>query len=954
MMLTQKVWIIGCLLCFITGVTAQNQRNGEGQPEGKIEKLVIDPKVRYGILENGMTYYIRHNELPKERAEFYITHNVGSMQEEENQRGLAHFLEHIAFSGSRNFPSKDGIQGYVERQGMRMGENLNAYTGFDETVYMLMNVPVTQEEVIDSCLLILHDWSSGLLLDKEAIERERGVIREEWRTNQDAQMRLWEQQLPKMYPNNKYGSRLPIGTLEVINNFKDEELKEYYKKWYRPDLQAVIIVGDIDVDKMEEKVKKTLGAIPAPVDPEIRSLYMVSNNPLPLVSIAKDKEMPYTILRIYYKHENVPVQLKGTIVDFLTDYCQKVISIIMSERFSEILQKSNPPFVAAYAADGDYFVSKTKGAWTSTAIVKPDELEWSLSALVAETERVKKFGFTEAEYQRAKETILKNYETLFNDRDKQQNNLYAQEYIRHFTNGECIPGIEIENDIVKQFTEEFPLEGINQYISGLFEQRNGTENVVISLTGPDKDDVEYPSADQLLSMFLKASVAEVFALEDEAISQTLVPELPTPGQIVSVQEEPLFGTTLYTLSNGVRVVVKHTDYKKDEIQMTAVSPGGKTMFKDGKDIWNLKVINDAIWRGGLGEFTAGQLGKSLAGKRVNTGVGLMDDFESMNGSASPSDLKTLFELIYLQFTAIRTDDEAFASFEERVKIQLDNEALDPGVVFSDSLVNTIYNRNPRDTRFRSSDFEKVDYHRMIKMYKERFADASDFIFTFVGNVDKDSIQPLMEQYLASLPSLNRQEKGDETQITPFQTGKLTNRFTRPMETPKSSIALIYSGKTAYNIKQFVVAHVLDLALKLYLYEKVRTQESATYWINAPVSLHDFPEGRTSIQIFFDTDPEKEEKMVDLVKSEMESIIREGLDKDYLEISVANILRGRSERMQDNEYWLDVIATYYYRNFDTHTEYENILKTITVDDIREFAKALLDQGNLIEVIMSPAP
>ena len=948
-MFRKKVWIIVGLLSVVTSGFAQNQQEGEE----KIEKLVIDPDVRYGVLSNGLTYYIRHNETIKERAEFYIAHNVGSMQEEEDQRGLAHFLEHMAFNGSTNFPSKEGIKDYAESLGMRMGEGLNAYTAFDETVYMLMNVPVTREGVIDSCLLILHDWSSSLLLDKEAIEKERGVIREEWRTRQNAQMRLWEQLLPVMYPESKYGFRMPIGTLEVINNFEDQELKDYYKKWYRPDLQAIIIVGDIDVDKVEEKIKKKLGAIPASENPERRYLYPVQGNPIPLVSIVKDKEMTHTILQIYYKHDNLPYQLKGTIADVLTEYCRMVISTVMSERFAEIVQKANAPFVAASASDGNFFVSKTKGAWTSAAVLKPDEIERGLFALVAETERVKKFGFTEAEYTRAKETILKNFENLYNEREKQQNNVYAEKYVAHFTDGDYIPGIAIEQEIIKQFAADFPLEGINQYISGLFEQKRGGENIVISLMGPDKEDMEYPTEDILLQMFVMASIAEVRAGEEEAISKVLIPELPTPGKIVSVKEDALFGTTVYTLSNGARVVIKPTDYKKDEIQMTAISPGGKTMFKDEKDIWNLKVINDVIWRGGLGEFSANTIGKVLAGKNVNTGVGLMDDFESMNGQASPSDLKTLFELIYLQFTALRTDEDAYTSFVERVKPRLDNEALSPGVVFSDSLIGKLFNNHPRNVRLRSSDFEKVDYQRMLEMCKERFADASDFIFTFVGNVDKDTIQPLIEQYLATLPSLNRKEKGDEKQITPFQKGKQICHFTREMETPKTSIGLVYSGIIPYNLKQLIISQVFDLALNQNLTDLVRLQESATYGVHAPVSLHDFPEGRATIQVYFDTDPEKLDRILNLVKSEIEKIAKEGLQQKYLDVSISNILRSRAESKQENEYWLDVIATYYYRNFDTDTDYEKILKTVTPADVQAFAKALLKQGNLIEVVMSPA-
>ncbi len=921
-------------------------------PQEETAKILIDPKVRYGKLENGMTYYIRHNELPTERADFYIVHHVGSMQEEESQRGLAHFLEHMAFNGTKNFPAKTGIKDYTESIGMRMGQNMNAFTSFDETVYMLMNAPVTKEGVTDSCLLILHDWSSCLLLEDETIEKERGVIREEWRTRRTAQSRMWEQQLPKMYPGSKYGQRLPIGDIDVINNFKAEELREYYKKWYRPDLQAIIIVGDIDVDQIEAKIKTMFSDIPAANTPHLKEKSVIADNPTPLVSIAKDKEMTNTILSIYYKHDKLPDLLKGTIADFMTLYTRSVISMIMSERFSEMVQKPDPPFIAAYANDGDYFVSKSKGAWTSIAIVKDNDLKRAMNTLVSETERVKEFGFTEAEYERAKTNILKAYESAYNEREKQQNSSYAQEYIRHFTEKEPIPGIETEYEIMKELASTFSVEGVNTYARNLFNKGNSEYNVVISLTGPDKEELVYPSEEELLNMFRAAQKEVITAYEEEIISKELIPELPAPGKIVSEKEDPLFGATLYTLSNGVRVVIKPTDHKEDEILMTATSPGGTSLFKDDKDIWNLKVINNAVMLGGLGDFKATHLRKALAGKNVSCSVGLGASDENVNGSASPSDLKTLFELIYLEFTAIRIDDEAYASFEERVKAQLKNQQLNPMIAFSDTLTNTMYRNNPRNARMKASDFEKINYHRMIEMYNERYADASDFLFTFVGNIEKDSIRPLLEQYLATLPSLGREEKADENQVTPFVKGKIKRHFSRKLETPKSTIGLMYTGHMPYNLKNAITSQFLKNILDLVYTEKVREEQSASYGVGTAVSLYDFPEGRMSIQIFFDTDPEKQDKILNIVKEELEHLAKKGPKEEHLSKTRKNMMKSRTEDMQENSYWLQLLDTYYYRNYDFHTDYEETLNAITTDDIRLFTKTFLDQGNAVEVVMSP--
>ena len=945
----KKAFIVLSLLCFTNYAFSQEQ----GENKGLASALIKDPKLRYGVLENGLTYYIRHNEMPKERAEFYIVHNVGSMQETENQRGLAHFLEHMAFNGSKNFPTKKGMQNYTESLGMRMGENLNAYTGFDETVYMLKNVPVTNENVIDSSLLILHDWSSFLLLEDEAIEKERGVIREEWRTMSSAQLRLMEQQLPKLFPENKYGTRIPIGSIDVINNFKREELEAFYKKWYRPDLQAVIVVGDIDVDKVEAKIKKLFSAIPATVDPAPRVLTPVSNNNRPILSIAKDKEVIHMELSFFFKHEKIPFQLKNTFADLLTEYQKSIISMIMSERFSGIVQKSDPPFIMAYASDGDFLMSKTKGAWSSIAIVKPGELNRALKELVIETERVKKFGFTEAEYDRARENLLKSYESAYKEREKQENSSFAENYINNFTDGDYIPGIEAEYEIIKQIAPNFPVEGINSYVTNIFKESADMRNLAISLTGPDKEDVLYPSEEELMIMYIAASKEDITEKEEEVISKILIPELPEPGKIVSEEEEPLFGTTLYTLNNGVRVVVKQTDYKDNEIIMTATSPGGTTTLKEEKDIWNLKVINNAVMLGGLGEFSASDLRKAISGKSISCSVSLGASNENVNGYAAPSDLKTLFEIIYLQFTAMRVDDDAYDSFKARIIPQLDNMHLDPMVAFSDTLSYLAYSNNPRNSRLRSSDFEKIDYHRMIDLYKERYADASDFIFTFVGNIDIDTIKPLLEQYLATLPSLNRKEKADEKQVTPFNKGKLTKHFYKKMETPKSSIGLMYTGEMPYNFKNYLVTQLLKQILDMTYTERVREDESATYNVSTNILLYDFPEGRVTTQIYYDTDPDKQEKMLDIVKTEIERIAKEGPVEIFFEKSRANIIKSRIEMMQQNDYWLSAIDAYYSRNFDGHTDFDNIINSITIEDIKSFTKQFLDQGNVIEVVMNPA-
>lgn len=912
----------------------------------ELQPLPIDPLVRYGKLPNGLTYYIRHNELPKDRADFYIVQNVGSILEEENQRGLAHFLEHMAFDGSKNFPDK-GMDEFTQSIGMRMGENFNAYTSFDETVYMIMNAPVTRESAVDSCLLILHDWSGFITLADSAIEKERGVIREEWRTRQDAQARIWEQQLPKIYPGSRYANRMPIGTIDVINNFKPDELRDYYHKWYRPDLQAIIIVGDVDTDKVETAIKKIFADIPAPVNPAPRPQFEVPDNDLPLISIATDKEASNTILSISYKHDKMPQDMYGTIAGLVKDYIQSVAATMMNERFSEMVQKANPPFVAAEASDGDFMISKTKGAWSVAALVKDNEVDSAMNALVTETERVKQFGFTPSEYDRARINVLKQYESIYNDRDKQRNSSYTNEYVRHFTEGGYIPGIETEYALISQVAQAVPVEQVNKYIQDMI----GDTNIVISLTGPEKEGITYPTDEELLRDFMKAQRIPVEAYKETVSDEPLIARLPVPGKIRESKEDPLFGATVMTLSNGIKVVLKHTDFKKDQILMTATSPGGSTLFGN-KDIDNLKVFNDVIGLGGLGNFSATDLTKMLAGKKVSCSISLGMDSENVNGSSTPSDLKTLFELIYLSFTAPRIDEEAYASFENRMLAQLKNLELNPMVAFSDSLTKAIYSNNPRAMRIETADFKHISYPRIMEMYKERFGDASGFVFTFVGNVDTDSIRPLIEQYLATLPANGKIEQGNVKEVPPIRKGDYVNRFKRPMETPKASVVNFYSGQMDYNLENIITATMLKQVLDLVYTEKVREDEGGTYGVQTSARISTFPEGQTFLQAYFDTDPDKRERMNTIVRNELKRISDIGPNPEDLKKTQDNILKRHAENLQENGYWLSTLDNYYYKGFDAATKYVDTVNSITPAKIQAFAKKLLGQGNSIEVVMEP--
>ena len=929
---------LGCLLLiFLSAGFLQAQ---EMQP------LPIDPKVRYGKLDNGLTYYIRHNELPENRADFYIAQNVGSVLEEDNQAGLAHFLEHMAFNGTKNFPG-NGIDKYLQSVGMRMGENLNAYTSFDETVYTIINAPVDKPNVVDSCLLILHDWSNSLALTDSMIEKERGIIREEWRTRRDASQRLLEKQLQQMFPGNKYANRIPIGSIDVINNFKPEELRAYYKKWYRPDLQAIIVVGDVDVDTVEKTIKTMFSDIPTPVNPAKREYVSVADNDEPIVSIATDKEASSTIIYIYHKYDPMPAQLRSTAAGLITDYISAVCSQILNERLEALLHQANPPFVYAEAYDGDFMVARTKDAFTIAAIAKEGEIDSTMTALVREMERARQFGFTVSEYERAKINILKQYESAFNERDKQKNSSYTKEYVNHFTEGGYIPGIETEYTLINQIAPNITVEQVNQYLSQVIREKN----IVLALSGPEKEGVVYPTESELLEMFNKARSQKVKPYKEEVNNDPLIPELPAPGKIVKEEHDGLFDATVLTLSNGVRVVLKPTEYKKDEIQMTATSPGGNFMvgIDDAK---NMKVFNSVIGLGGLGNFSAIDLSKKLAGKKVSCSASLGVDNESLNGYASPDDVKTLFELIYLAMTSPRTDNDAYASFENRMKAQLENAKLDPSTALNDTISKVVYNNHPRAVSLEAEDFDKISYQRILDIYKERYGDASDFTFTFVGNLNVDSIRPYIEQYLATLPANGRVDKPSPDALPKIMKGKLENHFSREMQTPKSSVFQLYSGKSEYNLKNLLTASLLSQIMDLVYTETIREAEGGSYGVYAGVSLSDFPKGQTTLQVFFDTDPEKWENMVRIVDEEIQRIATDGPKSEHLTKSRDNMLKRHNERLQENSYWLNVIDSYYFRGMDAYTNYKETLEGITADDIKKFMSDFISQGNCVEVVMGP--
>ena len=905
--------------------------------------IPTDPNVRIGKLENGLTYYIRHNELPENRADFYIAQKVGSILEEENQRGLAHFLEHMCFNGTTNFPGK-GIIDWLETIGVKFGENLNAYTSVEETVYNIDNVPVIRDGIVDSCLLILHDWANDLTLAEAEIDNERGVIHEEWRTRQGAMMRMYEQALPKAMEGSKYGHRLPIGTIEVIDNFPYQAIRDYYEAWYRPDQQGIIVVGDVDVDKVEAKIKELFSPIQMPANAPERKYESVPDNKEPIITITKDKEQPSTMIYIWHKHPATPNEAKGNIGYLVQNYLLSMIESMLNARLEELRQSANPPFIMAGTEDTNFLFAKTTKAFAGIAISKEDGIPTAIKALVREIERARKFGFTASEYSRAKADYLRDLESAYNERDNKENKEYVQEYVDNFLENEPIPGIETEYAIMNQLVPNISVEAINSLLPQLIKD----ENIVINVFGPDKEDMVYPTETEILKVLQDTKAEEITAYVDKVSDEPLLKEAPKAGKIVKTEEGP-FGSTAFTLSNGVRVVVKNTDFKADEIRMTAFSPGGTSMF-DTKEAIQLRMLNSVAGLGGLGNFSNVDLEKVLAGKKASISTSFTVYTEKVNGYCSPKDLETLMQLVYLSFTAPRMDDAAFESFKTRTKASLLNEEANPMTAFSDTLNHALYGNHPMIDRIKADMIDQIDYNRIMEMYKDRFKEAGDFTFLFVGNINMDEAKPLIETYLGSLPTINRKEDFKDIKLE-RRKGNYKNVFEKQLEIPKASVISVISGNCEYNLKNILLMSILSQTMDMVYTETIREKEGASYGVSAFGQINKHPKDEAVFQIYFDTDPAKREKMEQIVMTELQKATKEGPRPEHLAKVKEFILKKHNEDTKENAYWLSQLNQYYWYNTDMDSDYEKLVNEITVEDVKNFAKALLDQGNIIEVTMT---
>ena len=908
--------------------------------------IPVDPNVKIGKLDNGLTYYIRHNEEPKGQANFYIAQKVGSILEDESQRGLAHFLEHMCFNGTEHFPG-NGVVKYCESIGVKFGADLNAYTSIDETVYNIDNVPVAKvPSAVDSCLWILHDWADGLLLTDEDIDGERGVIHEEWRSRQNAQMRLYEKILPEIYPNhNKYGERLPIGLMEVVDNFPYKVLRDYYEKWYRPDNQGIVVVGDIDVNEVEGKIKEIFGTIATPVNPAERYYVQIEDNDETIVSMATDKEFPYAQTFLFWKHDAYPVEMRGDMNYLVYKYATVMASMMLNERLEEFSQLPEPPFMMAqFGSDEDYFLAKTKKSYMGIVVCGEDQLKNAVATIWREILRAKRGGFTASEYERARAEYMSQVESAYNSREKKSSASYCAEYVRHFIDNEPVMSQEEELALSQQLCPNIPVEVINQLFGSLVEEG---KNIVLACMLPEKEGVTYPTAHEMKKMLADVAAEVIEAYQEEVSNEPLLAQIPTGGKIVKSKADK-FGYTMYKLSNGATVYVKPTDFNKDQIILRAYSQGGTSLYPESEAL-TLKNIG-LFTEGGVGNFSSTALTKALAGKQVGVNPYINFYEEGMRGNSTPKDFETMLQLAYLYFTAQRTDADAFKSWQNKTRAQLLNAEKQPMTALQDTLTRALYNNNPRATQMKAADVDNVDYARVMQIAKERFANAADFTFIFTGAIDEQTMLPLIAQYIGSLPAQGKKEKAREVGMG-FTKGMQDKVFAKEMEVPMAVVVYMETAKGKNNLKNDLTLDIAHQILDIIYTEEIREKEGGTYGVSTAGGLNQRPkETDAYLQIVYQTSPESYERLNKRIEELLGEFVQNGPSEANMKKVKDYMHKTYQDNLRQNGYWSGEM--YYWNKFgiDEVTDYEKVLDSITTEDVRKAIDNILKQRNQTRVIM----
>lgn len=908
--------------------------------------LPNDPSVRTGKLENGLTYYIRHNDKPAQRAEFYLASDVGAYQEEDHQDGLAHFLEHMCFNGTKNFPEK-ALLNYLQSIGAEFGRNINASTGFEQTQYMLNNIPIVRESIIDSCLLVLHDWSHFVTCDPAEIDDERGVILEERRTRRNAQWRMFEKSLPYYYGGTPYEKRTLIGSEEQLKTFVPESLTSFYHTWYRPDMQAVVVVGDVDVDKIEAKIKEIFSDIPAAENPKEKVLYALQQNAEPIIGIITDPEATSSSIEVLWKSEPMPKEMANTDLALMMDIIKTYVRLIMGERFNDITSKPDAPFLGASLSIG--LLCNSAEAVIGDVTFKDGDAISAFTAFMTELEKMKRFGFTEGEVQRAKDKIISAYEKAAEAAPTRKNADFVMPILNsfHFNSPNLDPETRLQ--LTQMICGQLNANLLNQVAAGAITD----ENMVILYTGPEKEGLASPSEAEIAAVLAAVKNAEMEANEEEELNEPLISK-PLKGSKITKEEKGIYGSTVWTLKNGVKVIVLPTQYKQDEIIFNLSLDGGSSLIPTEEmpsfeeNIWSLYLRNT-----GISKFPATSLSKMLAGKMVSVGPYTNSIRHGISGSSTPKDLETAFQLMYLCFTDPRFDEDEYMTGIRQIEALLPNLVNNPQFKFQQAMTKTLYGENERLVELNEETLAKASLAGIERVYRNiLFKDAAGAVLTIVGNVDTEALKPLVEKYAGSLPKGKKANEIKRENVASIVRGQVNNDVRLAMQTPKATVLQLYSAYMPVDVKTSVTLAAANYVLDMIYTKTIREQEGGTYGVGASMASQREPEARIVVQVYFDTNPESAEHLAGLAIKYFKELAENGPTEEELNMAKENLKKNIPESRIKNSYWSQAISYNRQYGVDYDAEYEAAVDAVTARDVKAVLQAVIAQDNFIQLTLAP--
>ena len=942
----KRIWLsaIFISLC-VTSCAPEQQAIQPSQPQSADNvaldrKLPVDSDVTIGTLENGVTYYIRHNTRPESRLDLRLVIKAGSVEENDDQRGLAHFTEHMAFNGTAHF-EKNELVDYLESIGMRFGPDLNAYTSFDETVYMLQ-VPTDSTLYVEQAFRILSDWADSISFTQEELDKERGVIEEEWRLRRGADARITDLQLPVLFKGSKYAERLPIGEMDIVRNAPRPVFVRFYQDWYRPDLQAVIVVGDFDPAETEKLIRAHFSSLPRHPEAPPLERYPVPGNEEPLFSIVTDPEATGSEVGIYYKHD---VRDETTFGDYRRMLVESLFTSMFNQRLRELTRLADPPIISGQTGRSRFV--RSKEFYYLDAQVRDDRIAQGFETLLTEATRVRQHGFTQSELDRQKNAMLRYIEQAYNERDKTESQSYTAEYTRNFLEDEPIPGIKAEYDMYRSFIPGIALSEVNS----LIDQWITDDNQVVMISAPEKESVTVPSEADLTAIMERIAGIEVAAYVDTLSRQPLVETPPEPSRVVSEHTIDEIGVTEWELTNGVRVILKPTTFKNDEILFTAFSPGGSSLVSLDQYV-PAATATAVVSEGGVGAFSRTDLEKLLSDKVVSVSPSISTLEEGMSGGAAPEDIEIMFQLIYLYFTQPRRDPQAFQSLVSRLETYIVNRSADPGTAYNDTLSVTLADYNPRVRPWTMSMLDEMNLDASLAIYRDRFSDAGDFTFVFVGNFEADSLRPLVETWLGGLPSTGREESWRDLGIEPPD-GVVSKRVIKGLE-QVSDTSIVFPGDFEWNrLNRYRLVSMVDV-LNITLRETLREDLGGTYSVSVSPSYAEYPREEYEISVSFGSAPDRVDELVTAVFAQIDSLKQYGPAHLNLSKVKETQRRERETSLRENSFWLSNLEFYYYHEEDPREviRLEPLIEALTADDIRRAAERYFDEDHYIQVTLYP--